>query len=59
MASWANQTAVGARGGRGRRGMQNIFVLGENQLRGKVHFEMDNGILCRITFQDIGYEPRV
>ncbi len=43
----------------GHLGVQNIFILGENQLRGKVFFTAGQGVECRLTFQDIFYEPRI
>jgi len=43
----------------GHLGVQNIFILGENQLRGKVFFIAGQGVECRLTFQDIFYEPRI
>ena len=43
----------------GHLGIQNIYILVENQLRGKIRFESMQGVQCQITFQDIFYQPRI
>lgn len=43
----------------GNMGIKNIFILGENQLKGKVVFENNHGVTCLIQFQDSLYQPRI
>ena len=40
-------------------GLQSIWLLGELQLKGEVHFDLNQGVSCRITFRDSLYEKRV
>ncbi len=41
-------------------GFRTIIAIVKHQLRGKVEFEADNGVLCRITFKDDTlYQSRV
>ncbi len=43
----------------GHLGIQNVFMLVENQLLGQVIFDTHQGVACRVKFQDIYYQPRV
>jgi two-component sensor histidine kinase len=43
----------------GHLGLQNVFALTENQLRGQVTFESPPGLVCQICFRDDIYRPRV
>ncbi len=43
----------------GHLGLQTIFTLGENQLKGQVTFDTANGVACRLQFRDDLYQPRV
>ena len=43
----------------GHLGVQNILILAENQLQGKVTFDTTEGVACRIQFKDIYFEPRI
>ena len=43
----------------GRLGLQNIFALAENQLRGRVTFGGGKGVDCILEFMDNLYSPRV
>ena len=43
----------------GHMGLQTVFALGENQLNGKVDFESNGGVACRIKFRDNLYKARV
>jgi PAS domain S-box-containing protein len=43
----------------GHLGLQNVFTLGEGQLRGQVVFETHPGVACQLRFQDTFYKPRV
>ncbi len=43
----------------GRLGLQNIFALGERQLKGQVIFDVEQGVACQIRFKDDLYAPRV
>ena len=40
-------------------GLQNIFALAENQLRGQVSFDANPGVACELCFRDNIYQPRV
>jgi two-component sensor histidine kinase len=40
-------------------GLLMIFMLGEQQLQGKVTFEAGQGVACQLCFRDDLYEPRV
>ena len=40
-------------------GLQNVFVITENQLQGSVTFKADQGVSCQIRFADNLYQPRV
>lgn len=42
-----------------RLGVQTIFALGENQLRGHVEYETDSGVSCTVQFRDDTYKARV
>ncbi|HUX41512.1 MAG TPA: histidine kinase dimerization/phosphoacceptor domain -containing protein [Rectinemataceae bacterium] len=43
----------------GRMGMQTIFALGEEQLKGKITFETDRGFSCRLAFRDDAFRPSI
>jgi PAS domain S-box-containing protein len=43
----------------GHLGIQNIFLLGEGQLKGRVIFETEQGLTCHLRFCDVYYRPRV
>ncbi|MBN1996695.1 PAS domain S-box protein [candidate division KSB1 bacterium] len=43
----------------GRLGLQNIISIGEKQLGGKVLFQTNGGVTCRLSFSDNLYKPRV
>ncbi len=43
----------------GHLGIQNIFILTENQLQGQVTFDTKQGVACHIQFRDIYHKPRV
>ncbi len=42
-----------------RMGPQTIFALGEEQLKGKITFEMGRGFACRLAFRDDAFRPRI
>jgi two-component sensor histidine kinase len=43
----------------GHLGLQNVFTLGETQLRGDVTFDANPGVACHLRFRDDMYNPRV
>jgi PAS domain S-box-containing protein len=43
----------------GHLGMNNIFLLGEKQLRAKVSFSTEHGVACHLQFKDDLYQPRI
>lgn len=43
----------------GHLGIQSIFMLVEGQLQGTISFENKQGLICRFSFQDSLYQPRV
>jgi PAS domain S-box-containing protein len=43
----------------GRLGVQNVYVLGERQLKGYIDFKTAQGVACHLSFQDLFYEARV
>ncbi len=43
----------------GRLGLQNVISIAEKQLGGKVSFESDGGIMCRLQFRDDHYKSRI
>jgi two-component sensor histidine kinase len=40
-------------------GLRIVFFTAEHQLQGKVEFQTDNGVTCRVRFQDSAYTRRV
>jgi two-component sensor histidine kinase len=40
-------------------GIQNVITIVEYQLQGKVTFETNDGVTCRVRFRDDLYEERV
>ena len=40
-------------------GVQTVIGMAESQLAGTVHFAIDNGMTCHLTFRDDLYEERV
>jgi PAS domain S-box-containing protein len=40
-------------------GLQTIFAIAEDQLKGKIQFSAENGITCTISFNDSFYKARV
>lgn len=43
----------------GRVGMKTVFAIGEIQLGGRVFFESDKGLSCKVRFKDSLYGARV
>ncbi len=43
----------------GHMGMQTVFALGEEQLKGSVEFEMSSGFACRVLFRDDFVRARI
>jgi two-component sensor histidine kinase len=43
----------------GHLGLNNIFILGENQLKAEVSFHTTPGVTCSLRFKDNLYRPRV
>jgi PAS domain S-box-containing protein len=43
----------------GHLGLNNIFLLGEDQLKAQVTFSTQPGVTCELIFRDNLYEPRV
>lgn len=43
----------------GKMGLQNVFLLGEDQLQARVSFRAERGVICELDFKDNLYQPRV